>query len=61
MPYHHAQRGTWIMPGLLAAALLDVVGPWRSGLVAFIVLIAAAIKHQSGKDSHELPADVQKN
>ena len=47
MPYHHAQRGTWIMPGLLAAALLDVVGPWRSGLVAFIVLIAAAIVFSS--------------
>jgi hypothetical protein len=28
MAYHHTQRGTWIMAGLLAAALLDAVVPY---------------------------------
>jgi hypothetical protein len=47
MPYHHTQRGTWMMAALLAAAFLDAVVPWTSGLVAFIVLIAAAVVFSS--------------
>jgi hypothetical protein len=47
MRYQHTQRGTWMMAGLLAAALLDAVVPWTSGLVAFIALIAAAVVFSS--------------